>query len=105
MEDDLNDIELDYPRTYSDNAVVRILDEYKLQHPEMYARWENIERHPGAYGDDPLFEISVHGIRFLQKNFCSKSQMGTVGAWSDIRAEMIRRALDHSGEGGNELDR
>ena len=56
------------PQVCTDRELVAMLDDFKCKHPRLWNRWEVIEANFGAFGDDPLREISCAFHRHIREH-------------------------------------
>lgn len=94
MAADLSDIVLSYPGTPSEADTTRMLESYRVDNPEMYQQWVNIETHPISDERDALKEVQLHGLDYL-KHACTYSDFSAlIGAWASMRRQLLQQIRD-----------
>lgn len=88
-------IQLTYPSTHTDEEIQYLFDEYRKKFPDRFREWVEIEKTFTNSNDDPLREIHVEGLRFLQ-DFCEYDSTFALGsAWFDLRTKVVEFAKAH----------
>ena len=81
----LSEIVLEEYRPLPAKHLQLILSEYKKRHPDLYARWESIERNLRDQEGDCLWEISLSFHTFLNASCIVKSNGAGISAFSRLR--------------------
>jgi len=89
MAGDLLGITLSYPSTHSRDDTVRILNAYRVEHPDVYKQWVEIESHPIEDERDALRDIQIDVIKYLQKKLNCTDSMAVGNAWGLMRNELL----------------
>jgi len=87
------DFIIDWPRTYTDEAVRQAFDMFGAEHPDVLEEWIRRET-PRTEPDPDLREISGTVQRFLRSNFRWTDQTALSSFWLDMRGIVYGMSMD-----------
>lgn len=82
-------IHLTFPPSHTDEDIQYLYDEYRMKFPDRFQEWVEIEKTFTDPDQNPLREIQVEGLKFIQE-VCEWDSTFAIGsAWFDLRLKVI----------------